>query len=72
VDVIFCCQRLKRQLEHWKVRFHDDLVTVLFTSAGTSFVEFKFVDPENGVSEWIYWLVHYFTGERRKELGTIV
>ncbi|KAF7762316.1 hypothetical protein Agabi119p4_8909 [Agaricus bisporus var. burnettii] len=68
----FCCQRLERQLEDWKARSPDHPVDVLFTSTGMCFVEFHFVDPEDGMSEWTYWLVHEFSEEEREELGSTV
>jgi hypothetical protein len=66
----FCCQRLEDQLENWKTLFPDHLVSVLFTSVGIGFVEFQFIDPEDGVSEWTYWLVHESEEEECKKLGS--
>jgi hypothetical protein len=59
-------------LENWKALSPDLPVWVLFTSAGTSAVEFKFVDAEDGMSEWTYWFWHKFSEEERKELGSTV
>jgi hypothetical protein len=69
---IFCCRGLERQLKWWKTQFPDHPVSVLFTSAGISFVEFQFVDPEDGMSEWTYWLVHWFSQAERRKLGSSV
>jgi hypothetical protein len=68
----FCGERLEHQLENWQTRCPDHPVLVLFTSAGTCFIEFQFVDPEDGVSEWTYWLVHEFDEEKRRKLGSTV
>lgn len=68
----FCFKRLERQLENWQTKAPDHPVLVLFTSTGECSVQFKFVDQEGGVSEWTYWLVHKFTEEKRKELGSMV
>jgi hypothetical protein len=68
----FCGQRLERQLENLKVLSPDHPVTVLFTSLGDDFVEFRFVDTENGMSEWTYWFWYEFSEEERKELGSSV
>ncbi|KAF7761966.1 hypothetical protein Agabi119p4_9958 [Agaricus bisporus var. burnettii] len=65
-----CCQRLEAQLEKWKTRYPDHLVTVLFTSTYTYFVEFQFVDPDDGVSEWTYWFVYEIEEEERRKLGS--
>jgi hypothetical protein len=67
-DCNFCSQRLERQLENLKVISPDHPVTVLFTSTEEDFVEFKFVDTENGVLEWTYWIWYPFEEEERKEL----
>jgi hypothetical protein len=66
----FCCQRLERQIESWQLRSLDHLVSVLFTSTGTCFVEFQFVDPEDGDSEWTYRFVHTFSKEEHRDLGS--
>jgi hypothetical protein len=68
----FCRQRLERQLENWKALSPEYPVSVLFTSTRASFVEFKFVDTEDGMSEWTYWIWHKFSAEKRKELGSTV
>ncbi|XP_006464109.1 hypothetical protein AGABI2DRAFT_180194 [Agaricus bisporus var. bisporus H97] len=67
-----CCIRLKRQLEGWKRRSPDHLTTVLFTSTGKSFLEFQFVDPDDGVSEWTYWIVYKMLKQERIKLGSTV
>jgi hypothetical protein len=66
----FCCQRLQQQLENWKALSPDHPVSVLFTSVRASFVEFQFVDTEDGMSEWTYWIWHVFPDEDRKKLGS--
>jgi hypothetical protein len=71
-DCNFCNQRLERQLENWKALSPDHPVSVLFTSAGLGFVEFKFVDTEDGMSEWTYRFWYELSEEERKELGSSV
>ncbi|EKM76826.1 hypothetical protein AGABI1DRAFT_108471 [Agaricus bisporus var. burnettii JB137-S8] len=68
----FCLQRLERQLDACKTRFSDLLATFLFTSTDKSFVEFRFIDPDDGVSEWTYRLVYYILEEERRRLGSAV
>jgi hypothetical protein len=57
-------------LENWKALSPDHPVSVLFTSIGADLVEFKFVDMEDGMSEWTYWSWYMFSEEERKELGS--
>jgi hypothetical protein len=66
----FCRLRLERQLGNYKTLSPDHPVSVLFTSAGASFIEFKFVDTEDGMSEWTYCFWHKFSKKERKELGS--
>jgi hypothetical protein len=68
----FCRKRLERQLENFKAVSPDHPVLVLFTSAQISAIEFKFVDAEDGMSEWTYWLWHKFSKKERRKLGSIV
>jgi hypothetical protein len=68
----FCCERLERQLENWKALYPDRPVLVLFTSTAVSAIEFKFVDPEDGMSEWTYWIWYVFSEAERKKLGSTV
>jgi hypothetical protein len=67
-----CLRRLKYQLESWKARLPDYPATVLFTSGGIGVVEFQFVDPEDGISEWRYLFSHKFDKEERMKLGSLV
>ncbi|KAF7761575.1 hypothetical protein Agabi119p4_9567 [Agaricus bisporus var. burnettii] len=67
-----CCQRLEQQLESWKMRSPDYPVTVLFTSTETCFIEFQFIDPDDQVSEWTYWLAYFITEKERRILGSPV
>jgi hypothetical protein len=67
-----CQQRFENQLESWKARLPDYQATVLFTSAGIGVVEFQFVDPEDGISEWTYMFSHKFDKEERMKLGSPV
>jgi hypothetical protein len=54
----------------WINRSPDDAVAIMFTSAGACCVELRFVDPEDGISEWTYWSwVNLSVGER-KRLGS--
>lgn len=68
----FCCPRLECQLEDWKTRSPDEPVTVLFTASGTCFVDFQFVDPKDGVTEWRYMFMYKFSLEELKNLGGTV
>jgi hypothetical protein len=68
----FCSQRLQQQLKSWEALSPDHTISVLFTSALRSAVEFKFVDTEDGMSEWTYWFWHEFDEEERKTLGSTV
>jgi hypothetical protein len=63
---------LERQLEHWKALFPDHPVSVLLTSTGARLVEFKFVDTEDGMSEWTYRIWYELSEEERKELESSV
>lgn len=68
-DCYSCSKRLEQQLEDWKNNPQEHLVTILLTSADMSFVEFQFIDPGDGVSEWTYWLMYETTDEDRRRLG---
>jgi hypothetical protein len=37
-----------------KIESPDYTIPIMFTSAGVSCVEFRLLDPEDGVSEWKY------------------
>ncbi|XP_006464110.1 hypothetical protein AGABI2DRAFT_120893 [Agaricus bisporus var. bisporus H97] len=67
-----CHTRLERQLEDWKSRHPDHPTIILFTSANRSFVEFQFIDPDDGVSEWTHWLVYEFSQYEGRKLGSTV
>jgi hypothetical protein len=64
----FCRQRLERQLKNRKALSPDLPVSVLFTSVGVGVVQFKFVDTEDGMSEWTYWLWSKFAEKERKKI----
>jgi hypothetical protein len=66
----FCCHWLEWHLDGWQAHFPEHLVPVLLTSANVGLVEFHFADPEDGVSEWTYWLVHMFSEKECKSLGS--
>jgi hypothetical protein len=68
----FCFQRLERQLENWITRSPDCPVTIMFTSADECCVEVRFVDPEDEVSEWTYWLWIWLPLEEREKLGSTI
>jgi hypothetical protein len=68
----FCCQQLEQQLENWKTFSPDHPVSVLFTSAQISAIEFKFINVQDDMSEWTYWIWHRFLEKERKELGSSV
>jgi hypothetical protein len=65
----FCCEQLQCQLVSCKARSPDYPVSVLFTLTGVGFVEFRFTDPEDGVSEWTYYFGQMFLEEERKKFG---
>ncbi|EKM76688.1 hypothetical protein AGABI1DRAFT_130983 [Agaricus bisporus var. burnettii JB137-S8] len=66
----FCQQRLERQVKSIKTRSPGHTVTVLFTYTGDCCVELRFVDPDDGISEWTYWVWIKLSPEERKELGS--
>ncbi|KAF7770591.1 hypothetical protein Agabi119p4_6565 [Agaricus bisporus var. burnettii] len=45
---------------------------VLFTSMGQCCVEFRFVDLDDGVSEWAYWFWIRLSAEDRRKYGSTV
>jgi hypothetical protein len=55
----FCFERLQHQLKSWEAHSPDHTALVLFTSSIQHPVEVRFVDLEDGVSEWTYsfWLI---------------
>ncbi|XP_006463127.1 hypothetical protein AGABI2DRAFT_119954 [Agaricus bisporus var. bisporus H97] len=71
-DCDFCMERLEHQLKDWKTRLPDHVVPALFTSTGDCCVEFQFVDPEDGISEWTYWWWVKVSLEERKKYGSDV
>ncbi|XP_006463211.1 hypothetical protein AGABI2DRAFT_120034 [Agaricus bisporus var. bisporus H97] len=72
-DCNFCCQRIKRQWISLKTLSPGHIVPVLFTSTGLCCVELRFVDPDDGISEWTYWFWIVLTlSEERKKYGSIV
>ncbi|XP_006463960.1 hypothetical protein AGABI2DRAFT_120767 [Agaricus bisporus var. bisporus H97] len=65
-DCSFCRRRFGRQLRSWVNHSPDHLVPVLFTLSGKCCVEFRFVDLDDGISDWTYWLwIRLLEGERR-------
>lgn len=68
----FCSERLERSWESRKARSPDYNVPILFTSTGACCVEFQFVDPKDGMSEWTYWFWCYVSLEERKKYGSNV
>ncbi|KAF7763851.1 hypothetical protein Agabi119p4_8388 [Agaricus bisporus var. burnettii] len=71
-DCAFCFERLKHQLQNYKTRFPDHTLCVLFTSTGSCCIEFTFVHPEDGISEWTYWFWCHVSLEERKRYGSTV
>jgi hypothetical protein len=59
-------------LESWITRFPDHPVTIMFTSATDSCVEVPFVDLEDGMSDWTYWLWIELSWKERKQLGSTI
>ncbi|XP_006454945.1 hypothetical protein AGABI2DRAFT_176303 [Agaricus bisporus var. bisporus H97] len=68
----FCYKWFKRQLASLQTHSPEHMVTVLFTCAGKCCVEFRFVDPDDGISEWTCWLSIWLTLEERKKYGSTV
>ncbi|KAF7763844.1 hypothetical protein Agabi119p4_8381 [Agaricus bisporus var. burnettii] len=68
----FCMARLERHVEDWKTRSPDHVVPTLFTSMGWCGVEFRFVDPIDGISEWTYRFWMILSLEERKKNGSNV
>ncbi|XP_006463209.1 hypothetical protein AGABI2DRAFT_120032 [Agaricus bisporus var. bisporus H97] len=71
-DCIICYQRFEHQFQSSQTHSPNHTVTVMFTSTGKSCVEFRFVDPDDGISEWQYWYWIEFSPEERKKLGSTV
>ncbi|EKM76567.1 hypothetical protein AGABI1DRAFT_108660 [Agaricus bisporus var. burnettii JB137-S8] len=62
IDSPFSCSHCYQQFTyHLKRQSPDHLITVIDLATTCRGVEFRFVDPDNGKSEWIY---HFFTVER--------
>ncbi|EKM77076.1 hypothetical protein AGABI1DRAFT_108438 [Agaricus bisporus var. burnettii JB137-S8] len=70
LECTFCSERFKNQLENWKVRSPDYTLVILFTSAGKCCVEFQIVHPEDGLSQWRYWIWIKLTLEERLKYGS--
>ncbi|KAF7783401.1 hypothetical protein Agabi119p4_1425 [Agaricus bisporus var. burnettii] len=68
----FCYERFERQLRNWKTHSPQYTAVVLFTFTGNCCVEFRFIDPNDGISEWTYWFWCYLEWEERKKYGSIV
>jgi hypothetical protein len=67
-----CCKWLEWQLENWKALYPDCLVLVLFTSTAVSAIKFKFVDLEDGMLEWTYWIWYVLLEAEHKKLGSML
>lgn len=67
-----CYLRLEGQLNDWQICSPDHPSTILFTSTNKSFVELQFVDPDDGESEWKYWLMYKISAEERRKLGSTI
>jgi hypothetical protein len=68
----FCSDRLTRQLKSLIARFSDYAVSIMFTSSSKCCIEVGFVDPEDGMSEWTYWLWVILGLGERMELGSTI
>ncbi|XP_006457507.1 hypothetical protein AGABI2DRAFT_147031 [Agaricus bisporus var. bisporus H97] len=68
----FCYERFERQLRNWKTHTPQYTAVVLFTFTGNCCVEFRFIDPNDGISEWTYWFWCYLEWEERKKYGSTV
>ncbi|EKM75182.1 hypothetical protein AGABI1DRAFT_132533 [Agaricus bisporus var. burnettii JB137-S8] len=66
----FCKTRLQHQLGNWKTRSPYHTVLTLFTSTGDCCVEFQFVDPDDGMSDWTYWFWLELSSEERNKYGS--
>jgi hypothetical protein len=67
-----CFHRLERQLESWQTQSPNHEVSILFTSTKECCVEFRFVDPKDGISEWTYWFWCDIPFKEREKFGIIV
>jgi hypothetical protein len=54
---VSCCRQFEHRLRNWKAHSPDHLITFLPSSTKTTWVEVRFVDPEDDVSEWTYWFL---------------
>jgi hypothetical protein len=71
-DCTFCFQRFECQLETLTNRHPDHAAVIMFTSALQNCVELRFVDPEDDVSEWTWWVWIRLSSSERKELGSTI
>ncbi|KAF7760578.1 hypothetical protein Agabi119p4_11254 [Agaricus bisporus var. burnettii] len=53
-----CSSCFQRFTHHFKTRSPGHLVTILDVTPGWRWVELRFVDPDDGVSEWTYYFGH--------------
>jgi hypothetical protein len=67
-----CFERFENQVENLKIRSPDHTILVLFTSTGSCCVEVRFVDLEDGVSQWAYLFWCEIPLEERKKYGSLV
>lgn len=68
----FCVARFERQLGTSIKRYPDHTAVIMFTSALQNCVELRFVDPDDGVSEWTWWVWIRLLESERKKLGSTV
>jgi hypothetical protein len=55
-----------------KIQSTDFTVPIMFTSTDLCRVEFSFVNPEDGMSEWTYWFWYRLSREEREQYGSAV
>lgn len=68
----FCLVRLKHQFKSCVTQFSNHTALILFTSTGACCVEFRFVDVEDGISEWTYRFWCRLELRERRKYGSTV
>jgi hypothetical protein len=68
----FCFAKFERHLGASIKRDPDHAAMIMFTSALQNCVELRFIDPDDGVSEWTWWVWICLFDNGRKELGSSI
>jgi hypothetical protein len=71
-DCHFCFKRFHCQLKSMQIQSPDHTVAILFTSTEMCCVEFRFVDLEDGMSEWTYSFWYWLIGKWKRWLHYMI